>query len=208
MLQKNGLVIANNSSEAMLIDARLLHQQLQIKSIFANWIQRRIEEFGFEANKDFFPILEKTNRYGRNRNEYHLTFDMAKELAMLERNEIGKNVRRYFIAVEKEARATAGSPKLLPKGIRYRILNGRKLYPYRKLAFKLGYTSSGSLAARKNRYPNHFVKIDGLNYTSEEMANMMLFSRKVYEYRKTIKVMQPLLPLDFGGPIKKIGGKS
>lgn len=36
--------------------------------------------------------------------DYWLALDAAKEMAMLERNEEGKKVRRYLIAVEKQFR--------------------------------------------------------------------------------------------------------
>jgi anti-repressor protein len=42
--------------------------------------------------------------------EYHLTLDMAKELAMVERNEKGKQARLYFIEMEKRARQPALDP--------------------------------------------------------------------------------------------------
>jgi phage anti-repressor protein len=213
MEKNNELVIVNNSNETMLIDARLLHQQLQISTKFATWIQRRVEEFGFEENQDFFPIMGKSRfpflgskQGGKNAVDYHLTMDMAKELSMLERNEVGKRIRQYFIAVEREARETAGSSKLLPKRIHSRQINGRKVYPYRRLAEELGYSTGGSIYDRKRRYPNHFIDFDGICYVSEEMANLMAMSKSVSRHRASIKTMQPLLPLDFGAPIKAIGG--
>jgi anti-repressor protein len=212
--KENSLVIVNNSSDTMLIDARLLHQQLQISTPFSMWIKRRIEEFGFDENADFYAILSKSNRFtnllskkgGQNAVDYHLTMDMAKELAMLERNEVGKRIRQYFIAVEKEARETAGSARLLPKSIHSRQINGRKVYPYRKLAQKLGYTTGGSFYSRRQRYPNHFITFDSIIYVSEEMANLMAMNKSVTRHREAIREMQPLLPLDFGSPIQKLGG--
>lgn len=202
---KNELVIVDQKNESMLIDARLLHQQLQISTKFSTWVQRRVEEFGFEENQDFFPILGKSI-FGRKPTDYHLTMDMAKELAMLERNEVGKRIRQYFIAVEKEARETAGSAKLLPKGVHSRMINGRKVYPYLRMAEKIGFKSGGSLSARKYRYPNHFIVFDNVTYVSEEMANLMVMTKSLTRHRTAVREMQPLLPLDFGAPIKSIGG--
>lgn len=207
--KKNELIIANNSSDNMLIDARLLHSQLQISTPFHKWIQRRIEEFGFEQNQDYFELRTNLSIIipGRKPTDYHLTMDMAKELAMLERNEVGKRIRQYFIAVEKEARETAGSARLLPKGVHSRQINGRKVYPYARITEKLGYKSGGSLYDRKRRYPNHFIVFDNMTYVSEEMANLMAMSKSVTRHRTAIKEMQPLLPLDWGTqPLELKGG--
>nr|WP_289137487.1 antA/AntB antirepressor family protein [uncultured Halomonas sp.] len=53
-------------------------------------------------DEDFSPDLGK-NRRGRPGIEYHLTLDMAKELAMIENNAMGRRVRRYFIQRERQA---------------------------------------------------------------------------------------------------------
>jgi len=86
-----------------MVDARLLHQFLEVGRRFASWIVRRIEEYGFVAGEDFLsfsPIREKPQG-GRPRVEYYLTLGMAKELAMVERTPKGREARRYFIECER-----------------------------------------------------------------------------------------------------------
>ncbi|HCU0428874.1 antA/AntB antirepressor family protein [Serratia marcescens] len=94
-----------SNEPALLCNARDLHKFLEVGRDFSNWIRERISEYGFIANLDyteFSPNSAKTG--GRRRKEYHLTLDTAKELAMVERNEKGRQVRRYFIECEKRLR--------------------------------------------------------------------------------------------------------
>jgi phage anti-repressor protein len=94
-------------------DARELHAFLGVPTKFNDWISRRIEEFSFVENSDFVLVTQKWETKGRGGNrkpttEYRLTLDMAKELAMVEKNDKGREARRYFIACEtrlKEALA-------------------------------------------------------------------------------------------------------
>jgi anti-repressor protein len=74
------------------VNARELHEFLESKQEFANWIQNRIEEYGFTQDVDFVVL----------KNDYFLSQDMGKELAMVERTAKGKEERRYFIACEKK----------------------------------------------------------------------------------------------------------
>ena len=61
---------------------------------------------------DFSPVLAKTSeKGGRPKTEYYLKLDTAKELAMVENNEQGRRVRKYFIQVEKKAREMFSAPK-------------------------------------------------------------------------------------------------
>ena len=92
-------------------DARELHARLQVGRDFSSWIKGRVDEYGFIEGVDFLvidspnPANQKKGRGGDRRSiDYHLTLDMAKELALVENNEIGRAVRRYFIQAEKELR--------------------------------------------------------------------------------------------------------
>lgn len=89
-----------------LCNARDLHAVLQVNTKFADWISGRIAEYEFTAGEDFSEISEKVAR-GRPRTDYHLTLDMAKELAMIENNDQGRAVRRYFIQCERSAQQAA-----------------------------------------------------------------------------------------------------
>ncbi|WP_096978838.1 antA/AntB antirepressor family protein [Escherichia coli] len=91
----------------LLCNARDLHAYLGVGKVFAAWITSRITEYEFIENQDYI-LLSKTGkqssgvRGGHNRKDYHLTLDTAKELAMVERNEKGRQIRRYFIECEKK----------------------------------------------------------------------------------------------------------
>ena len=89
------------------VNARELHAFLEVGKDFSTWIKDRIEQYDFQENQDFVcsPILGSEGRGGHNRKDYHLTLDMAKELAMVERNEKGKQARQYFLECERAAKA-------------------------------------------------------------------------------------------------------
>jgi len=95
---------------AYVCDARTLHAFLEVGRDFTNWIRARIAKYGFEEKQDF-EVFAKTGENpqgGRPVTEYHLTLDMAKELSMVENNPKGREARRYFIAMERQALAAAG----------------------------------------------------------------------------------------------------
>lgn len=86
-------------------DARDLHEALGVGRDFSNWVRGRIAEYGFEEGEDyqrFSPDRAKPPQGGRPTQEYSVSLDMAKELAMLENSQVGRDVRRYFIQAEKQ----------------------------------------------------------------------------------------------------------
>jgi|GEM_PF-1184003 len=98
-----------------------LYNALETKTAFTQWIKRRLRECDAIQNEDyqvcFLPNLAKDQR-GRQKEEYIIKLDTAKEMAMLERNEKGKQVRRYFIEVEKKYKQTGSVEKTLAQFIR------------------------------------------------------------------------------------------
>lgn len=74
-----------------MFDARALHAWLGVRDRFNMWMRRRIDEYGFELDEDFCANSRKIG--GRPRNDYLITIDMAKELAMIERTERGRETR-------------------------------------------------------------------------------------------------------------------
>ncbi len=90
-----------------------LHQVLEVKSKFADWIKNRLNDCEAIENEDFQAFSKNLENGGRSK-EYLIKIDTAKEMAMLERNEIGKQVRRYFIQVEKKYKEKKSFAKEIP----------------------------------------------------------------------------------------------
>lgn len=98
------------SEQELLCNARDLHRFLGVGRDFTTWIKNRIKEYGFVKNQDFIIVENLSSpKWGSSKSrqqvmiEYHITLDMAKELAMVEKTPKGREVRRYFIAMEKQA---------------------------------------------------------------------------------------------------------
>lgn len=92
------------------VDARKLHELLEIKSRFNDWITNRIKKYRFVENVDYVCItknLVTQRKDGQSgitvTTEYKLTVNMAKELSMIENNEQGREFRKYFIMAEEIA---------------------------------------------------------------------------------------------------------
>tara|TARA_R110002167_G_scaffold198626_4_gene401726 strand:- start:770 stop:1420 length:651 start_codon:yes stop_codon:yes gene_type:complete len=98
-----------NHSIKITVNARDLHEFLGVKTQFSHWITKRISKFDFQKDNDYIVIVKKDQNStgGRPEADYHLTSSMAKELSMLENNEKGKEVRKYFIKLEENQSGVA-----------------------------------------------------------------------------------------------------
>lgn len=92
-----------NGERQLLVNARELHAFLGSRQDFSTWIKSRIFDYDFVENQDYLlhKFMEQLPSGAKHKTDYHLTLDMAKELAMVERSEKGKQARRYFIDCEK-----------------------------------------------------------------------------------------------------------
>lgn len=93
-----------NDSQEPIVSGRQLHEVLGVKTRYDNWFSR-MAEYGFTENQDYLvtSIFGHNSNGGRqNKVDHVIKLDMAKEIAMIQRTERGKQVRQYFIQVEKD----------------------------------------------------------------------------------------------------------
>ena len=94
--------IFDNENGEVKISGRQLHMFLEVQTRYNDWFTR-MKEYGFTEGVDFYSNLSKTNEaMGRPSIDHLMTLSMAKELAMLQRTERGKEARLYFIRIEEE----------------------------------------------------------------------------------------------------------
>ena len=94
------LIKIDYNSERPTVNGRELHESLQIKTAYKDWFPRMCE-YGFEEGKDFCSILSESTG-GRPATNHQLTIDMAKQLCMIQRTELGQMFRKYFIQIEEQ----------------------------------------------------------------------------------------------------------
>lgn len=113
--------ITEEGTDEIRISGRQLHMVLDVQTRYNDWFARMCE-YGFTEGVDFYSNLSKTSEVGgRPSVDHHMTLSMAKEIAMLQRTDKGKEVRRYFIQLEEDwntpekvvARALVYSNKML-----------------------------------------------------------------------------------------------
>ncbi|MEG1142683.1 MAG: antA/AntB antirepressor family protein [Clostridia bacterium] len=107
--------VDTNEKGERLVSARDLHKGLEIGKDFSTWFKDMVK-FGFEESVDYTtfwsdPKIGVVVEYNGNTNSmnakgykinYATTLDMAKEISMLQRSDLGKKFRRYFIECERQ----------------------------------------------------------------------------------------------------------
>lgn len=100
------LPILQECNDNKQVNARDLHRQLNNGWKFTEWMYNRISAYKLIEGVDFFTasIKYETVKHGikpKETTDYILTLDCAKQLAMVERTDIGALTRRSFIIIEK-----------------------------------------------------------------------------------------------------------
>lgn len=106
--------VSNNEigeEKLQTVNSRELWQELGVQKDYSDWIKTQIETLDLEENLDFVKLPlkgESKNTLGRGGDrksiDYIITIDAAKHIAMASRTPKGKEVRKYFIEMEKYAR--------------------------------------------------------------------------------------------------------
>lgn len=90
-------------NDQQLVSAREVLEKVGLKTRFSRWVDQNFGEF--EEGVDFTSVKTFTvvnNGARRELDDYALTLDMAKELCMMARTDAGKELRRYFIELERK----------------------------------------------------------------------------------------------------------
>lgn len=167
------ITIKQNEAGEQLVSARELHKKLEISERFNNWFERMLK-YGFIENIDYTGCKIFNTQAKQELDEYILKLDMAKQICMLQRSELGTQFRIYFIECEKRLKEVA-QPKL-PKtylealkelvkieeekiALEYRVNNlvySKKLYTTTEIAKELGFKSANAL--------NNILEEDKIQY--------------------------------------------
>lgn len=167
------ITIKQNEAGEQLVSARELHKKLEISERFNNWFERMLK-YGFIENIDYTGCKIFNTQAKQELDEYILKLDMAKQICMLQRSELGTQFRIYFIECEKRLKEVT-QPKL-PKtylealkelvkveeekiALEYRVNNlvhSKKLYTTTEIAKELGFKSANAL--------NNILEEDKIQY--------------------------------------------
>jgi len=88
-----------DNPEKPMVSGRELHKALGIKTAYKDWFPRMCE-YGFSEGIDFCSFLSESTG-GRPAADHMITIPMAKELCMIQRTDIGRKFRQYFISIEE-----------------------------------------------------------------------------------------------------------
>lgn len=95
------LISLRYDEDRITLSARELHEFLEVGTEFRHWFPR-MSEYGFDEGVDFSPVIFDHPQNKQPTKDYQITIEMAKEIAMIQRSEKGKQARQYFIQLEKE----------------------------------------------------------------------------------------------------------
>lgn len=180
----NELFKINYNADRITLSARELYEFLEVGAHFKDWFPRMCE-YGFEEKKDFRSILSKSTG-GRPATDYEITLDMAKELAMLQRNEKGKEARHYFIEIEKKW----NSPEFIMKRalqiadqkVNALMLENNEMKP------KADYFDN---LVERNLLTNFRDTAKELKVSQKELINLLLEEKYIYrDQRRKLKPYQ------------------
>lgn len=161
------LINVQVKNNQQLVSARELHKSLDLKKKFSGWWEQNSRSFEYGVDYTWEPQsyhVQIGNGASRIEDDYFLTIDMAKELCMMSKTEKGKEVRKYFIQVEKNW----NSPDMIMHRAltisenRVKLLeakNNELANQREELQSKINHDADDVLFSHAIRYSNHAIKI-------------------------------------------------
>lgn len=159
------LPVYETTTGEKVVNARELHQQLMVGKDFTNWIKDRIEKYGFIENEDYFITLAKTGeRQNVVKTDYILKLDIAKEIAMVQNNEMGRAIRKYFIDVEKRFKQSNPQSQLeMLQVMINQMVEGEKKAAIQEKKLKALESSVNTITHQMTAVPEHTKVVDLIN---------------------------------------------
>ncbi|MCU5561945.1 antA/AntB antirepressor family protein [Bacillus pacificus] len=122
------LPVYQNDNGEKFVNARELHEQMLVKKDFTTWVKERVKNYGFTENEDYYLTLTKIGeRQNVTKHEYWLTLDTGKEFAMVQNNEAGRAIRKYFIEVEKRSKQPKTQAELIYMLAQQNVANEKRM---------------------------------------------------------------------------------
>lgn len=122
------LPVYQNENGEKFVNARELHEQMLVKKDFTTWVKERVKNYGFAENEDYYLTLTKIGeRQNVTKHEYWLTLDTGKEFAMVQNNEAGRAIRKYFIEVEKRSKQPRTQAELIYMLAQQNVANEKRM---------------------------------------------------------------------------------
>lgn len=112
-MEKDLIKITTNEQGVQCVSARELHEGLGVTERFQQWFDKRVKKYDFIENEDFVGCKIFNTLAKQELQDYVITIDMAKELCMIQHNELGKQYRKYFIECEKKLKELDPKAQLL-----------------------------------------------------------------------------------------------
>ena len=105
--------VQTNQEGEQRVSARELYKELGVKTRFSLWVDQNFKMF--VEGVDFTSVVTTTvvnNGATRQLEDFNLTTDMTKNVAMMSKTTKSQEIRDYFIAVEKEHKALMSDPRI------------------------------------------------------------------------------------------------
>lgn len=171
--------------ERKLVDARVLHEFLEVGKFFSNWIKDKIDQGRFWEDRDyvkFMPKLAKTPKGGRPPTEYGLTMRMAQHICMMAHSRKGEKARDYFIECEKIARKRL--PSSYPEALReLAATEEARIEAEKKLAIA---------APKADAYDHTMAKFDRVNMdvAAQIIGHPRLGRNNLFKFLRNEKILK------------------